>query len=205
MNEEQLKIILEMPGWCTKEKAEIIYSLILENKPELIVELGTYAGRSLIPMALACQQNSKGVCFGVDAWRKDASLEGVNDPANDQWWSELDYNDIYAHALHVVNHFGLNDIVALTRSKTMTLAKMFGKETIDLLHQDSNHSEKVTCEEVEAFTPLIKKGGYWISDDSNWPTVQKSLELLKSKGFAHVNDYPNSERTQMFSVFKKEI
>lgn len=205
MTEEQLRIILEMPGWCNEMKAKKLYSLVSEFSPLIIVELGTYAGRSLIPMALACKKNGHGICFGVDAWRKDASLEGTNDPANAEWWSNLDYNDIYAHALHVVNHFGLNDIVCLTRAKSLTVSVMFGYETIDMLHQDSNHSEEVTCQEVEIYAQLIKPGGIWISDDSNWPTVQKSLELLKTKGFRHVNDYTNSEGTQQFTVFIKEI
>jgi hypothetical protein len=60
--------------------------------------------------------------------------------------------------------------------------------SIDFLHQDSNHSEENTCEEVELYWNKLKEGGYWIFNDADWPTAQKAQKLLLSKGYTeHYN------------------
>ncbi len=169
--------VTSMHGWCTVEKANKLYELIKESKPSLVVELGVFGGRSLVPMALAAKENGKGIVLGIDSWSKQASLEGANDAANDDWWSKVDYEKIYNNCIHQIESRKLENC-GLIRMKSLQIGLAFCDNSIDVLHQDSNHSELITTREVELYMPKLKQGGYWISDDTDWSTVKKSVEMI---------------------------
>ena len=169
-------------GWCTREKAVKMIEYIDENST-LAVELGVWGGRSLLPIAMKC----KGEVYGIDAWNKDASLEGKNDVANDEWWSKMDYNKIYNSAHNLMMQYNC-DNVKLLRMKSSAAVKFFEDNTIDFLHQDSNHSEETSCEEVELYHNKVKVNGIWCFDDTNWATTQRAQALLLTKGYDEIYD-----------------
>jgi hypothetical protein len=72
--------------------------------------------------------------------------------------------------------------------RSQDVAGFYGDETVDLLHQDSNHAEEITCEEVELWAPKIRRGGYWIFDDTDWVTTQKAQAMLVHLGFEEIED-----------------
>ena len=204
MKEEEIgTIITALPGWCTETKARILFSLIISEAPELSIELGVFGGRSLLPIAFGHKETGHGIVMGVDAWRQTASVEGLNDKANDEWWSNLDYDDIYASCLDSIKQFGLDDIVILCRAKSMMVNKFIQDDSVGFIHQDSNHSQEITCNEVEAFWPKLKKGGIWVSDDTNWPTVQMSLRMLENLGAVRLSVIDSEDKMQQFTVWKK--
>ena len=170
----------KIKGWCTKEKAIKMMEYI--NDDSICVELGVWGGKSLLPIAI----KSKNSVYGIDAWSKDASLEGKNDIANDEWWSKIDYSKMYNYTHNLMRKYKLN--VNLLRMKSITAVKFFEENSIDFLHQDSNHSEKITCLEVDLYHLKIKPGGIWVFDDTNWPTTKKAQDLLVSKGFVELYD-----------------
>jgi len=169
-------------GWCTKEKAIKMMEYI-SNDSKLAVELGVWGGRSLLPIAMKC----KGDVYGIDAWNMDASLEGKNDIANDEWWSKMDYNKIYNYTHSLMQQYNC-DNVKLLRMKSSEAVRFFDDSTIDFLHQDSNHSEETSTIEVELYHSKVKPGGIWCFDDTNWPTTQKAQLNLVSKGYTEIYD-----------------
>jgi len=72
--------------------------------------------------------------------------------------------------------------------KSSDAVKIFDDHSIDFLHQDSNHSEEISCMEVELYHNKVKPGGTWVFDDTNWPTTKKAQDLLVSKGYTEVYD-----------------
>lgn len=184
----------EIHGWCTVEKANKMIDLVTLYKPSLVVELGVFGGKSLLALALACKSiNSMSKVIGIDAWTVDASLEGKNDLENDKWWSKINYSEMqtYTNSIMAINNVG--DIVELWKSKSTNVVDKFDDDSIDILHQDSNHSEEVTIKEVELYSKKIKVGGYWIFDDTNWNTTSKAQELLILKGFIEIYVAPSNE------------
>ena len=169
-------------GWCTHEKAIRMMEFIPENA-SLAVELGVWGGKSLLPIAIKC----KGDVYGIDAWDVDASLEGKNDAANDQWWSKINYNDMYSYTNNLMIKHNCQN-VTLLRMKSRDAINLFEDSSIDFLHQDSNHSEEVSCEEVELYHSKVKPGGIWCFDDTDWATTKKAQHMLCSKGFEEVWD-----------------
>jgi hypothetical protein len=171
----------KIEGWCTKEKAYKMASLISSN--DLCVELGVWGGRSLLPICFMTDNK----VYGIDAWMKDASLEGTNDEANNEWWSKINYEDMYNYTKKILLKYNCNN-ARLYRSRSRDVVNFFQDETIDFLHQDSNHSEEISCEEVELYHKKIKKDGIWVFDDTNWNTTIKAQNLLLSYGFIEIYD-----------------
>jgi predicted O-methyltransferase YrrM len=64
----------QLPGWCTKEKAYTLASLVIGTRPAVIVEVGVFGGRSFLPMALALKELGKGMAIGIDPWSPAASV-----------------------------------------------------------------------------------------------------------------------------------
>jgi predicted O-methyltransferase YrrM len=181
-----------LPGWCTIEKANKLIELVSSCKPTLTVELGVFGGRSLLALALASKkENPNSKVIGVDAWEAIASLEGTNDKANDDWWATINYTEIHKIAKQIMIDNNVDSIVELWKGKSADVLYKFEFESIDILHQDSNHSEEVSCKEVELYHSKVKKGGYWIFDDANWRTTQKAQLNLLEKGYSEIYSHNN--------------
>ena len=177
--------IPKMDGWSTPEKCYAMARLIKENSIQTSVELGIFGGRSLISMAFA-HRHTGGATWGFDPWTASASLDGDNDPAN------------YESFVHHILIHNLLDHCHWGRYKSDLAVNIFDDSSIGLLHQDSNHSEKVSCDEVERWNKKIISGGYWVMDDTNWPTTRKAQGLLLEKGYNEVRDM------EEWKVFQKQ-
>lgn len=174
-------LVDSMPGWCTAEKAERLQRLIIDSNAQFSVELGVFGGRSLIAMALGHKIKQSGVIIGVDAWSKQAALEGTNDKANDDWWSGQSFKEIHQNCIKDIFKNDVDDFCSVLKMTSETFGKLIGDNTIDVLHADSNHSEEVTTREIEIFFPKLKSGGYWVADDTNWNSLSKAVSMLKEK------------------------
>jgi hypothetical protein len=169
----------KIEGWCTVEKALKMASLI---KPtDFCVELGVWGGRSLLP--ICCMTKNK--VIGIDAWSKQSSLEGKNDKENDIWWSKIDYDKMFEYTKSILSKYGCVN-ARLIRCKSKDVSNMFLDESIDFLHQDSNHSELISCEEVELYHKKVKKNGIWVFDDTDWETTIKAQKLLENYGYKEI-------------------
>lgn len=185
-------------GWTTQEKAEVLAALIIDHKPQLLVEVGVFGGRSMFAQAMALRENGMGVIWGIDPWTLEAALEGDVGEENRKWWSEnMNLEEIYLGFLRGVLDFKLTKECRWVRERGSIAARMFTDKTIDLLHLDANHSEVASCREVDSWARKVKPGGFLVADDVDWPTVQKSLKLIRSGGFTAVNE------TKQFAVFKR--
>lgn len=186
-------------GWCSYEKGQRLAILAIDMNAQVIVEVGVFGGRSLIPMALGCQFKGSGVVMGIDPWAKDAALEGKNDNLNNDWWGNVvDLELIFSSFVKYVDKYALRDHCKYLRMKSNEAVDQFADKSIDIFHQDSNHSEEVSCAEVEKWISKMKTKSAWICDDTEWPTIQKSLRLIESYGFKIDQQYQN------WCIYKRE-
>ena len=173
-----------MHGWCTRAKAQKMMEYITPAT-RLCVEFGVWGGKSLLPVALAAHKDA--TIIGIDAWSIEASLDGVNDKANEDWWSKINYDEMFEYTKNIMLKYNVPH-VQLWRTKSILVVDKFQDESIDFLHQDSNHSEKVSCSEVEAYWNKVKHGGIWVFDDTDWSTTRPAQEMLESKGYSVLHD-----------------
>jgi hypothetical protein len=155
---------------------------ILETDAATLVELGVYGGRGTVAMALACRHKKSGVVYGVDTWSVESSLVGTHRPGDDAWWSAVDLERVYRRFLAALLELELTRYAIPLRMSSADAARLFDPGAVDVLHQDSNHSEKVSCAEVDLWWPLVRAGGYWFFDDVDMPTTAKAYGMLVERG-----------------------
>lgn len=187
---ERLKQLDRLDGWCTQEKAKDLAQLVIDNRPEVVVELGVYGARSLCALAMACQHTYNGHCTGVDPWTKAAALEGGTTPENDEWWAKLDIEKIYRVAISNIKTLGVEDFITIERKHDVDALPLFGDGSVGFLNVDSNHGELASVRTVTLWTPKVAIGGLIAFDDSDWPSTQKAVSLLhEGLGTRHVKTY----------------
>lgn len=181
--------ITPLHGWTTPEKGVRLAELILETGADVSVEIGVFGGRGTIAMAMGHQALGRGYVAGIDPWEAGPSLEGHNDPANDEWWATIDYDDIYERCLAAVVQCGVARHVRIMRERSDTALRLFADSSVAVLHQDGNHSAEISTAEVRLWTPKLAPGGYWVADDTDWATTQEALTLLAAQGFTLLEDH----------------
>lgn len=168
-----------LEGWTSHERGWELADLILTEKPVVCVELGVFGGRSLIPQALAIRENKSGRVYGIDPWRVEPALEGENE-ANQSWWkNNVNLDEIHNKFMAVLWRLGLQDWTTIIRDCSQKVANLF--ERVDLLNIDGNHSEVASVRDVELWLPRVAQKGVITMDDTDWPSTQKAVGLLKDQ------------------------
>src|SRR5262249_9174536 len=153
------------------------------------IELGVFGGRGLVCMALQLADQGFGRVDGIDPYTPAAALEGTNDPRNDEWWAHLDYEAVARGAQATLYRLRPLKHAHLVRMLSREVVVFYDNASVDVLHQDSNHSEEVSSEEVALWAPKLRPGGYWIFDDADWPTTQRAQRELEACGFMLIEDH----------------
>lgn len=173
-------LVPTLHGWATPAKSITLASAVLALRPDIIVEVGVWGGKSLFPMALACKEIGKGTVIGVDPWSPAASVQGQT-LENQKWWSEQPHEVVYRDFLQKRGELGLNEIVKVER---MTSDYFDPPKRIGLCHLDGNHGPQA-AKDAEKFGPLVQIGGLLFLDDVNWSEghVMRAKAHLNAIGF----------------------
>jgi len=190
--------IPQMPGWSTPEKCQILADCILSTKCKLSVEIGVFAGRGLIAMGMAHRElHHRGVegtyATGVDPLLAAPCLEGDGHSNLDvEFWNDQDKLDqMHAYCLNAIegpNSHHIAEWCRFLRMRSDEAVKLFADSSIGVLHQDSNHSEKISCDEVARWAPKMLLGSFWAIDDSDDQRQVKAMQMLLDYGFVEVKD-----------------
>lgn len=169
-------------GWCELDKAQALAAMVFALRPEIVIEIGVYGGRSLQAFALAMKHLDHGVSIGIDPWSKEAAIAGMTDPANLKWWSELNYERIYNRCLENISRSDLGPFLKIIRQSSDAVDPSQWK--IDILHVDGSH-EETAYRDVTRYSPHVRLGGIVVCDDTNWVSgaPQRGVAWLKSNGF----------------------
>jgi predicted GH43/DUF377 family glycosyl hydrolase len=173
------RLVPRLEGWCTIEKALAMAECVCRHRPACCIEIGVHGGRSLLPVALACQHIGSGHAFGIDPWSTQYSIAGTHDPEHLEFWSRLDYDLIYSGCFTAVLEENLTGYCTLLRLPAQQAAKLFDR--IDLLHIDGNHSTDMAVRDVELYLPKVQGGGHIWFDDADWSSTQKAVGLLREE------------------------
>lgn len=177
-----IKYMRQLDGWCSEEKAFILIDLILTTKPQKIVEIGVWGGKSLVPMAYALKTNKKGIVYGIDPWDNNASIQWMKDEANTAFWSQVDHEAILRRLIQKIDQFELGNHIELLKCTSEGAPPI---SDIDILHIDGNHSDETSYFDTTKWVPLVKSGGWIIFDDMTWSeegffTTARAVEWLNA-------------------------
>lgn len=168
-----------LQGWCSKEKALTLIDIVTELNPKVCVDIGTFGGSSLFPVACALKFLESGVVIGIDPWDKLECIkyyDPVKDEENLRWWMQLDLDAIYNSYLKEIKRFGLEGYCITMRMTSERAATSI--EEIDLLHIDGNHNEQNMTQDAVLYLPKVRSGGYILLNDSLWDDAQKAVDIL---------------------------
>jgi predicted O-methyltransferase YrrM len=169
-----------MEGWLTPERGCEMAELIIDNKPELLVEIGVFGGRSLVACAMALRENHKGKIWGIDSWRVDDAIEGKDEKEDREWWEKkIVLDDIHRGCMKAIWDHHLEPWAVIIRSASQYCYDLF--KNIDQLYIDGSHSEVASCRDVELYLPRVAVGGLIWFDDTGWRSTQKALQMMNAK------------------------
>jgi predicted O-methyltransferase YrrM len=185
-------------GWMDQAKGEVLADLVITHRPQIVVEVGVFGGRSLFAQAFALRENGMGIIWGIDPWSLDAALEGDIGEANAKWWTEnINIEDIYLGFIRGVLEFQLTKWVRWVRERAEVAAPLFKDKSVDMCHIDGNHSELCSCRDVMVWHRKLKPGGMLVMDDVQWDSVSRAIQLVQGL------KYKELVRTMEFAVFQK--
>lgn len=171
-------------GWCCKDKALKLYQTITENNLDACLEIGVFGGSSFIPQALAMKHKGTGIVFGIDPWNSNCSIEDMERQANKEWWGNLDHKMIYQGFLKNLDTYNIKKHARIFVNKSSNIADRFHTKSIDLLHIDGNHCERLAYEDAVNYLPKVRINGFIFFDDASWvesgnsPSTGKALNYL---------------------------
>jgi predicted O-methyltransferase YrrM len=180
---QQVKQMLPpLGGWCPVDKARMLVNLLFKTTPDLCVEIGVFDGASLFPQAFALQHLGRGRVIGVDPWDNPAALDEMQEPANREFWSRVNLEQIYQQVQGRIARYGLTEHCVLMRHRAEDVVSDV-PDGIGVLHIDGNHSELHSYQDAVNYLPKVKVNGYIVFDDANWNemgkyTTHKAMQYL---------------------------
>src|SRR6266446_4600898 len=124
-----------LEGWLTPERGCEMAELILEHKPEVLVEIGVFGGRSLIACAMSLRENNFGKIYGIDSWRVEDAVEGKDDATDKEWWEKkIVLDDIHRGCMKALWDHHLEPWAVVIRAASQHCFQLFPK--IDHLYID---------------------------------------------------------------------
>lgn len=192
----------KMEGWCWREKAIAMSDLVLKFKPAVSVEIGVFGARSLIAQALAAQSLGSGHhVYGIDPYALSNVEAGSQISESDHaWWRTIDFTAILSKAHRAITDCGVSDYCSLLIMDSNRASALFS--SIQVLHIDGNHSEEISCQDVERWLPLVEPGGHIWMDDIHWPSTKRAQELMAEK-CDRVSEIAYTDGTMAVALFRK--
>lgn len=164
---------------------DIFETLIRELKPNVILELGTYKGRSAIQFANLCkkyQLSTKIYC--VDTWLGSAEHENHEDLMKINGWPTMFYQ-----FLANVIHTGHQDCIVPVPMDTMSNYRLMknGNIKVPLIYVDAGHFYESVYADIKYYWEVLEDGGVMIGDDYSWPDVKKAVKDFFGDNFNTAN------------------
>lgn len=179
--EQKIRDVCRMvDGWTSPEQAIAMVSAVVALRPALSVEIGVYAGRGLLCLALAHQSIGYGVAVGIDAYDHSAATAGQAEKHR-EFWGRVNLAEVRRkceRSIAGVTSAGFCRLECVASS----LAVIEGP--IGVLRIDGNHGEQAVAD-VRRFAPQVQPGGLLFLDDIGWigGAVSRAAECLTETGW----------------------
>ena len=139
-------LIADVPGWLTDEEGEALYDLAKQCTGRgVIVEIGSWKGKSTICLGLGSRAGSSARIFAVD-------------PHADYRFGDFKSN---------IERAGIADLVTPVPSLSQDAAFGFD-EPIELLFVDGSHEEADVRADFDQWVPKVVDGGWVAFHDTTW-------------------------------------
>ncbi len=158
----------DIPGFFDFQE---VYDLAVEEAcdDEMLVEVGTYLGKSAAHMVERIRASSKRLYFYVvDTW--DPAIyarwwEHSNDPPRPWPVEELMGKSLFDAFLYATEKVGVSDGMVPMRMSSSEAAKRFNDGSVRFAFLDADHQYGAVKADIEAWLPKVKPGGILAGHD----------------------------------------
>ena len=164
LNLDSLQVDLQ--GWGSRH---LVFKHVVETyKPQLLVEVGTWKGASVINMANLSKNagvNTQFIC--VDTWLGSNDGLWINDEYRESLLLEGGYPTMYRQFIRNILDTGIADRVfplPMTSSAACHLLKRLGVRP-DAVYIDAGHKEEEVTIDLDLYYELLKPNGVLFGDD----------------------------------------
>lgn len=175
----------DLQGWGSE--APVFRRVIAELKPRLIVEVGTWKGRSAVQMASICRELSlpaEIVCIDtwLGNWQHWSRAEGVGSRADLRVHNGMPR--LYWQFMSNVVATGMQDIITPLPLTGVAGAKLFAHMKLrpDIIYIDGDHEYESVRFDLALWLDVLAPGGVMIGDDYDWPGVRRAVTELVAQG-----------------------
>ena len=161
-------------GEPTKEGRKTSHWLLLEEWVkefgwEFGAEIGLQRGWTICHLLENCPDLSM---IGVDQWIEipDTGEEG---------WQSYDHIDLDYWAAKVKNRVAAyGERGRVLHMSSLDAAELIKTESLDFVFIDANHTERGCAEDIAAWGPTVKPGGWVCGHDHQYPAVVRVLDRM---------------------------
>jgi predicted O-methyltransferase YrrM len=153
---EEWSKVEQVPGWFGKINAAAFWAVIAEKKPETVVEIGSYLGRSAALLGLALQKFSQ-----------HPRLVSIDPHTGDRQQKEaLGVDELPTATLFRLHMegLGLKDVIDIRIATSHDVALTWN-DPVDLLYIDGWHSYDAVLEDGTSWSPYLTSDGLVCFDD----------------------------------------
>jgi hypothetical protein len=180
--------VVDIQGWICDEFSTVFErSVISKNRssPLVIIEVGSWKGRSAITMATILKRmgftDFKIIC--IDTWLGSPEFwaESIDDPTRGLSLKLVNgYPSVFMTFTKNIKILGFSDnIVPLPLSSIQAVNVLsYYKITADVIYIDAAHEYEAVRQDIIAYWPLVKSGGIMMGDDYTdyWHGVVRAVK-----------------------------
>lgn len=183
-NQEILKAAEGITGWMTG--VELEWLIEQASTRRIVVEIGSWKGRSMKALALAVWE----VAYSVDHW--------MDAPPSDDSKVLPDWLEVRSRGAGTVKaEFERNLAPEIASGKcvplglpsdkgALRLKEILGSRKVDMVFIDGDHEYSMVKRDIELWKPMLVDGGLLCGHDYIWPTVNKAVaELVPKHRYLH--------------------
>jgi len=163
-------------GQISNEELFTLYSYALQlNDKAVIVEIGSYRGKSAIALGLAAKLSAARV-YCIDPHEEFIGVAGGV-------FGPVDLKDKISN----IRKFDLGEVIFPVCLSSFDVGKIWSKP-IDLLWIDGDHSYEGVSSDFYQFSPYVKNNGKIIFHDNHMEGIKKLLNEINPNHFQKVNE-----------------
>lgn len=158
------------PGWMGKTSRKWLIARAMQY--ERIIEVGAWLGRSTLVMAKA----TSGTVWSVDTWQGTPGDPGQHTKLYAETIERLDPYRTFCRNLRPEIKVGKVIPVRMDSvDGAAHLMEKHGPRSFDFVFIDADHTYNGCAGDIEAYLPLMKRGGTMAGHDFHWPGVAQAV------------------------------
>ena len=166
------RLAMSVEGQMSTEETKTLVTLASRIRPDhVIVEIGTYRGRSAAALAFGSKHGNHSRVYAIDPHTEFCGVRGGKFRLQDQ-------RELYRNLLRM----GVAEIVAVVCLNSVAAAKAWSERNVGLLWLDGNHQYEAVRGDYQAWCPFLAEGAIVAFHDSDLPDVRRLLAELEQTG-----------------------